>query len=107
NGRSFEDYFPTVPLQNVATTASNGKGRECLRSFNQRQRRWRDRTGWRGPTRHCAHPSSGGWQFARRVEDRGSAPPGPAYERAKKIRTGRGAEAFPVLEALIGHTWRV
>jgi ribosomal protein S9 len=31
NGRSFEDYFPTAPLQKMrVATAANGKARECI-----------------------------------------------------------------------------
>src|SRR5580765_3819107 len=83
NGRTFEDYFPTVPLQNVVLQPlQNAKAVHTYDLFIR------------------ANASSSRRKFARPTQIRGLAASRSANERAKKIRATRRAEAVPVLQTL-------
>ena len=101
NGRTFEDYFPTVPLQNVVLQPlQNAKAVNTYDCVYSRQRRRHYGSGRRGTTRDRASASSSRRKFARPTQIRGLAASRSAHERAKKIRATRRAEAVPVLQAL-------
>src|ERR1700730_4085259 len=94
NGRSFEDYFPTTPLQNavlqplqtakavntydLSITATGGGG-----------------TGRRGAAGYFSRAFASGPESARHAEGRGSVASRPAHERAEKIGTAGRAQTFP------------
>ena len=102
NGKSFEDYFPTVPLQNtVLQPLAGGEADEFLRSFHQHHGRRRHRPGRRGAARDLAGALAGGCESSRNAQSGRIAPARSADERAEKIRPARRAETLPILEALI------
>ena len=60
NGKSFEDYFPTVPLQNtVLQPLQVVKLTQRLRRLGQYDWRRRDRPGRRSATRDLARAAAG------------------------------------------------
>src|SRR6266536_2130405 len=103
NGRSFEDYFPTVPLQNVVLQPLQTA--KAVNAYDLWINASGGRAGGGGATGYCASAAPSRCQFAGHAEGGGSASSRSADEGTKKIRTTRRAEALSVLEALIGEAW--
>ena len=97
NGKSFEDYFPTVPLQNtVPASLAGSEADQCLRHFGQHFR-WRtDRPGRCGPTRDFASVAPGGRRiFSGTLKAEGLLRRDPRMKERKKSRSARGAQTLP------------
>ncbi len=110
NGKTFEEYFPTIPLQNtVLQPLQTVTAVQRLRPLDQRHWRRRHRPGRRRASRDCARAPASGCKSSRHPQGRRPAPPRSAHERTEKIRPARRAQALPVLQALIAipqNLWR-
>ena len=101
NGRTFEDYFPTVPLQNVVLQPlQNAKAVNTYDVFIRAN--GGGVMGQAGAAQLAIARAllQVDANFRGPLKVRGLAASRSAHERAKKIRATRRAEAVPVLETL-------
>ncbi len=102
NGKSFEDYFPTVPLQNtVLQPLQVVKLANAYDISVNTSGGGADRSGWSCAARDFAGAVASGREPSRHVESRRFAHARSADEGTEEVRATGRAQTVPVLEAII------
>ena len=101
NGKSFEDYFPTVPLQNtVLAPLQVVKLAQAYDISVNTSGGGADRSGRSCAARDFARVVASGRESSRHAESRRIAQTRSADEGTEEVRTTGRAQAVPVLEAI-------